>query len=151
MLLKSKPKIITRLVAIFLFQTVLTSSVYATFSAYEPFNYGVSIPNATASTASGFTGSWACGTTPTIATGLTYTGLSVANGSISSTSGRQSVNLLAPLASGTKWISFLFNLTGNNGGNICGIYIFPTAARVCFLATASRPFLERKAAWELAR
>src|SRR5882757_2549574 len=102
----------------------LTSVVHASLTAYEPFNYTTSIPNGTASTATGFTGNWTCGTTPSIAAGLTCTNLPTANGSFSSTSGRQSVAFASPLSSGTKWISFLFNQTGNNGGNHCGVY-FP--------------------------
>ncbi len=118
---------------------VLTSTGYASLNAYEPFNYTTSIPNGTASTASGFTGNWTCGTTPAITTGLTYTTLPVANNSFSSTSGRQSENFVAPLSSGTKWISFLFNLTGNNGGNSCGVY-FPNGGTGLFFGYGLAPF-----------
>lgn len=103
--------------------TGLVSTGQASLIAYEPFDYTTSIPNGTASTASGFTGNWACGTTPSIVTGLSYTSLPVANNSFSSTSGRQSVSFASPLSSGTKWISFLFNMAGNNGGNHCGVYL----------------------------
>jgi len=96
----------------------------ASLLAYEPFNYTASIPDATPSTASGFTGNWTCGTPPAIATGLTYPALPTAHGSFSSTSGRQFVSFTTPLSSGTKWISFLFNQTGNNGADHCGVY-FP--------------------------
>jgi len=96
----------------------------AAVTAYEPFAYTTSIPNGTASTASGFTGNWTCGTTPSIAAGMTYTDLPTASGSFISvgTGGRQFVSLSNPLSSGTKWISFLFNQTGNNGADICGVY-----------------------------
>ena len=117
----------------------LTSSSHASLIAYEPFNYTTSIPNGTASTASGFTGNWTCGTTPSITTGLNYTVLPTANSSLSSTSGRQSENFSTLLSSGTKWISFLFNLTGNNGGNICGVY-FPNGGTGLFLGYGLAPF-----------
>jgi hypothetical protein len=97
---------------------------HATAAVYEPFDYTGSVANGTAATGEGFTGNWTCGASASVAAGLTYPDLPVANGSLSSTSGRQSVNLATPLASGTKWISFLFNMTGNNGGNYCGVY-FP--------------------------
>ena len=99
---------------------VLTNTGYASLNAYEPFNYP-SLANGDNTTASGFTGNWTCGTAPSLAGGMTYSGLPTTNSSLSSTSGRQSENFVTPLSSGTKWISFLFNLTGNNGGNICGI------------------------------
>ncbi len=100
----------------------LSGTSHASLNDYEPFNYTTSIPNATASTATGFTGNWTCGTAPAIAAGLAYTVLPTANNSCSSTSGRQSANFASSLSSGTRWISFLFNQTGNNGGNICGVY-----------------------------
>ncbi|MEI6074149.1 MAG: hypothetical protein WCS94_01160 [Verrucomicrobiota bacterium] len=98
---------------------------HASLNAYEPFNYTSSIPNATASTAMGFTGKWTCGTTPAIITGLTYPGLPVANNALSSGSGRQWVSLASPLSTGTKWISFLFKTSAADpGANINGVY-FP--------------------------
>jgi len=98
---------------------------HATLNAYEPFNYTTSIPNATASTATGFTGKWTCGTTPSIITGLTYAGLPVANNALSSSSSRQFVSLSSALSSGTKWISFLFKTSAADpGANINGVY-FP--------------------------
>ena len=56
---------------------LLISSIssHASLNAYEPFNYTTSIPNGTASTATGFTGNWTCGTTPSIVAGLTYAAL----------------------------------------------------------------------------
>jgi CxxC motif-containing protein (DUF1111 family) len=110
----------------------------AAVTVYEPFNYTISIPNGTTSTASGFSGSWACGTTASIAAGLTYAGLPVANGSFSSTGGRQSVAFASPLSSGTKWISFLFNQAGNNGGNYCGVY-FPDGGTGLFFGYGFNP------------
>ena len=101
-------------------------------AVYEPFDYTGSITSSTAATGDGFTGNWTCGVAASVAAGLTYPDLPVANGSLSSTSGRQSVNLATPLSSGTKWISFLFNITGNNGGNYCGIY-FPNGGTGLFV------------------
>ena len=115
-----------------------TNSCHANLIAYEPFNYTTSIPDATASTATGFTGNWTCGTTPSVVAGLTYAALPTANNSLSSTSGRQSVSFASPLTSGTKWISFLFNMAGNNGGNICGIY-FPNGGTGLFFGYGLNP------------
>jgi fibronectin type 3 domain-containing protein len=102
-----------------------SSEVSATpnfISVYEPFNYG-SLPNGTASTGTGETGSWTCGTTPSIVTGLTYTALPTANSAMSTTGGRMYVNLATPTGSGTKWISFLFKCSGDPGGNFNGVYL----------------------------
>ena len=117
----------------------LVCNSHASLIAYEPFNYTTSIPTATPSTATGFTGNWTCGTTPAIATGLTYTDLPTANASFSSTSGRQFVSLSSSLSTGTKWISFLFNQTGNNGGNHCGIYL-PNGGTGLFFGYGLAPF-----------
>ena len=98
---------------------------HGSLNAYESFNYSTSIPNATASTATGFTGNWTCGTTPSIIAGLTYAALPVANNALSSGSGRQFVSLSNSLSTGTKWISFLFKTsTADPGANINGIF-FP--------------------------
>src|SRR6187399_1407462 len=85
---RSKVQIVAGLVGMTLCLAGLTTS-YASLSAYEPFNYTSSIPDGTASTGSGFTGNWTCGTSPSIVAGMTYTDLPVANGALSSTSGRQ--------------------------------------------------------------
>lgn len=100
---------------------VVNVSGVLNFNAYEPFNYA-SIANGTPSTANGFSGNWTCGAAPSITAGMTYTGLPVASSSLSSTSGRQSVNFLGPLSSGTEYVSFLFTQVGNNGANRCGVY-----------------------------
>ncbi len=44
----------------------------------------------------------------------------------------------SPLASGTKWISFLFSQAGNNGGNICGLY-FPNGGTGLFFGFGLAP------------
>ncbi|MEK7780115.1 MAG: Ig-like domain-containing protein, partial [Verrucomicrobiota bacterium] len=116
---------------------VVNITAYASFAAYEPFNYA-SLPNGTASTASGFTGNWTCGTTPSIVAGMTYTGLPVANSAISSGSGRQSVNFLAPLSGGTEYVSFLLRASGNMGGNIDGVY-FPNGGTGLFFGFGLAP------------
>ncbi len=138
MLIKPDLKMFTRFTTTMFCLIALTHHVCASLTAYEPFNYTTSIPNGTASTASGFSGNWACGTTPAIATGLAYTDLPTANGSFNSTSGRQMVNFASPLSSGTKWISFLFNQTGNNGGNHCGVY-FPNGGTGLFFGYGLNP------------
>jgi hypothetical protein len=98
---------------------------HAAPAAYEPFNYPVenNLSTGTATTGAGFSGNWTCGVSGWILSGLTYTGLPVANNSMRSPAGRQSVSLASPLASGTKWISFLYKTSaGNSGGNKNGVY-----------------------------
>ena len=139
MFLKTRLETVAGFTFVAILFVTLISTAYGSLNTYEPFNYSISIPDATASTASGFTGNWTCGTTPLIAAGLSYTGLPVANSSISSTSGRQSESFAVPLSSGTKWVSFLFNLTGNNGGNTCGVY-FPNGGTGLFFGYGLAPF-----------
>src|SRR5262249_27391877 len=103
----------------------------AAITAYEPFNYASgSFANNTPATGSGITGNWTCGGAGTIGTGLTYPGLSVANHSLISGGSRQFVSLSSPISSGTKYISFLFNASGNMGGNIDGVF-FPNGNSTC--------------------
>jgi CxxC motif-containing protein (DUF1111 family) len=108
-----------------------TNISHASLAAYEPFAYTTSIPNGTATTASGFTGNWTCGAAPTIVAGMSYPDLPAALGSFSSASGRQFVSFANSLSSGTKWISFLFNQAGNNGADYCGVY-FPNGGTGLF-------------------
>src|SRR6187402_295637 len=84
--------------------TGLTTVSYASLNAYEPFNYTTSIPAGTAATGNGFSGNWTCGAEPSIVAGMTYPDLSVANGALSSTNGRQFVSFTSSIASGTKWV-----------------------------------------------
>ncbi len=108
------------------------------FNAYEPFNYG-SITNGTASTASGFSGNWTCGVTPSIVAGMTYTGLPVANSALSASAiGRQFESFSGPMSNGTAYVSFLFTQVGNNGGNRCGVY-FPNGGTGLFLGYGFAP------------
>ena len=134
----TKSKLMAGLVVAAFCLTGLTTTSYASLSAYEPFNYATSIPDGTASTATGFAGNWTCGTMPSVVAGLTYAALPTANNSLSSTNGRQSVSFASPLASGTKWISYLFNMAGNNGGNICGVY-FPNGGTGLFFGYGLNP------------
>jgi CxxC motif-containing protein (DUF1111 family) len=131
-------KIIVRSLVGALCLAAVANTVRANLIAYEPFNYSTSIPNGTASTASGFTGNWTCGATPAIAAGMTYPDLPEAHGSLSSTSGRQFVSFTNPLSTGTKWISFLFNQAGDNGGNHCGVY-FPNGGTGLFFGYGLNP------------
>src|SRR5882672_10898250 len=121
MFIKSNFKMVARFTTTILCLVGLSGAVRASLIAYEPFNYTTSIPNGTASTASGFSGNWVCGATPSIAGNLTYPNLSTTNSSLgTSANGRQILSLATPLSSGTKYISFLFNQAGNNGANYCG-------------------------------
>ena len=64
-------------------------------------------------TGTGEFGTWTCGVTPSITTGLTYSGLTVANNAMNVSGGRASVNFTSSLTSGTKWISFLITAPAN--------------------------------------
>ncbi|MDB6017825.1 MAG: Fibronectin type domain protein [Pedosphaera sp.] len=107
----------------------MTGIANAALNAYEPFNY-TTLRNGTNATGTGFTGNWTCGASPTIATGLTYPALSVANSALSSGSSRQLVSLSSAISSGTKYISFLYTASGNMGGNIDGVF-FPNGNTTC--------------------
>jgi hypothetical protein len=98
------------------------------------------LANGTATTGTGFTGNWTCGFAGTIVSGLTYTGLPVANNALSSGSGRQFVSLSSPISSGTKWISFLFKTgPGNSGANINGVY-FPNGGTGLWFGFGLNPY-----------
>lgn len=119
---------------------VVTVNVLATFSAYEPFDYG-SLANGTPTTATGFAGNWICVPPPAIASDLTYSGLPTAANSLSSTGGRQFVNFAAPLSTGTEWISFVCRQTGNPGGVNNGVY-FPNGGTGLFCGFGITPDTE---------
>ena len=93
-------------------------------SAYESFNYA-SLANGDASTAAGFTGNWNVSGSPSILAGLTYTNLPTSDNSYShgAAGAQTTVDFANPLSSGTKYISFLFQGSGNPGGNACGIFL----------------------------
>jgi hypothetical protein len=113
----------------------------ATETGYESFNYATgSFATGTAATADGFTGNWTCGTAGTIISGLTYTGLPVANNALSSGGGRQFASLSSSLAAGTKWISFLFKTSaGNPGANKNGVY-FPNGGTGLWFGFGLNPY-----------
>jgi fibronectin type 3 domain-containing protein len=104
----------------------LAGNAPAAATAYEPLNYSAgALATGTAATGDGFTGNWTCGAAGTIVSGLTYSGLPAAHNALSSGGSRQFVSLANPLATGTKWISFLFATNpGNPGANKNGVY-FP--------------------------
>lgn len=105
----------------------------AAVTSYEPFDYATGgFTNGTAATGTGFTGNWTCGgVSATVVSGLTYTGLPVANNALQSAGGRQFVSRSSPLSSGTKWISFLYKTsTGDPGANKNGVF-FPNGNATC--------------------
>jgi hypothetical protein len=114
--------------------TLLTMAgiAQATVTVYEPFNYSTgAFANGTAATGSGLSGNWTCAAGGTVISGLTYTGLPVANSALQSAGARQFVSLSSPLSSGTKWISFLYKTSaGNSGANINGVF-FPNGNATC--------------------
>jgi len=95
----------------------VTNGSPATFSAYEPFNYG-SISSGVPTTGTGFTGTWSCGAEGTMVSGLTYPGLATTANALQSSSFYQ-LESLASVPSGlaTIWVSFIFKQSGDNGGN----------------------------------
>ena len=126
----------------FLYMTLmlvgLSLVAQAELTVYESFNYN-SLGNGTSATGAGLSGNWSVSGSPSVSSGLSYSGLSTSDDSLSSTWGRQSVGFAAPLSSGTKWISFLFNMTGNNGGNICGVYL-PNGGTGLFVGYGLQPW-----------
>lgn len=119
--------------ALFVCLALLVSSIsHAAPTAYESFNYAAgNLNNGAAAAGDGFSGSWTCGVSGWILSGLTYAGLPVANNAVRSGAARQFVYLATPLSSGTKWISFLYKTSaGNPGGNINGVY-FPNGNSSC--------------------
>jgi len=102
----------------------VSASPVAYVPVYESFNYPLgSFATGTANTASGLTGNWTVGN-GTIVSGLTYPGLPSGHNALSTTGSRDQVSLASPLSTGTKYISFLFNQLGNNGGNLNGVVLF---------------------------
>lgn len=103
----------------------VTNAAIPAFSAYEPFDYPAeAFANGMASTGTGFTGNWSCGANGTIVSGLTYPNLAVANNALQSSSSFQLESLSSvPSGIGTVWVSFIFQQTGDNGGNRDGFVL----------------------------
>ncbi len=109
----------------------VSASPVAYVSVYEPFNYPLgNLTNNTPGTGAGESGNWVIGNPaamPTIVSpGLTYSGLTTGNNAYHHTAtGNQNYINLAPasqLSSGTKYISFLMQSSGNSGGDTVGVY-----------------------------
>lgn len=116
-----------------------TLAASAQLLVYEPFNYPTgTFANGTANTGTGESGNWTCGQSGTIVSGLTYSGLPVANNALSSSGGRQFISFANPLSSGTAWISFLYKASGNMGGNIDGVY-FPNGGTGLYFGFGMAP------------
>jgi hypothetical protein len=111
-----------------LFLSLLTTNVLAALVAYEPYNYAIGntvgfvsgTPTQTAGGgfSSGYNGN---GGTCKAVTGLTYTGLGVNANALNQTASYSGENLASPVSSGTVYISFLFNMSVNPGGNRVGL------------------------------
>jgi hypothetical protein len=104
----------------------LATSTRAALTAYEPFNYTAgALANGTASTATGFTGNWTVSAFPQIVnTVLVYPNLTPVDRAYqhAAAGAQTTVNLASPLASGTKYISYLFKGSGNSGGDTVGVF-----------------------------
>ena len=101
----------------------------AVINPYESFNYSVgSLATGTASTATGFSGSWTVGN-GTIVAGLSYPNLPATNNALSTTGSRDRVAFANPISGGIKYVSFLFNQLGNNGGNLNGLMLTGSGAK----------------------
>ncbi len=93
-------------------------------SAYEPFNY-TTLANGNPSTATGFTGNWTIAGTANIIGNMSYPSLPTLNNAFqqSPAGQRDVVSLGTSLVKGTVYLSFLYNQTGDNGGNANGLYL----------------------------
>ncbi len=94
-------------------------------TVYEPFNYPEgALANGTASTGTGFGGVWTAAGDALIVPGLTYSGLTVTNNALNSSSATyQYESLASPQGSGDVWVSFLFQQASDNGGNRDGLVL----------------------------
>jgi hypothetical protein len=105
---------------------IAPSSALAAPAAYEPFDYPAgALANGTASTAVGFTGNWTVSAFPQIVnTVLTYPSLTAVNRAYqhAAAGAQTSVALASPLASSTKYLSYLFKGSGNSGGDTVGVF-----------------------------
>ena len=123
-------------------QSAQAEATPAVFSGvYEPFDYPTGgLSDGTAVTGDGFTGTWTCGASGSIVTGLTYPDLPAANNALSSSGGRHYATFADPLSSGTKWISFLYKINpGDPGATINGVY-FPNGGTGLWFGFGLSPF-----------
>jgi hypothetical protein len=97
----------------------------ASIIAYEPFAYNSGIANGATATGTGFSGTWNIGqgsltTTP----GLDLAGLpTTANSAKAGGPTRALESLAAPITTGTTYVSFLLQGTGNSGGDAVGFIL----------------------------
>lgn len=104
----------------------VTNAAIPPFGAYESFNYGNgnTIDSTVAVTGTGFAGNWSCGAAGTIVPGLVYPNLAVANNAMQSSGSYQLESLTTvPSGAGTVWASFIFQQSGDNGGNRDGFVL----------------------------
>jgi hypothetical protein len=121
-------KKLTARLALVTLVALTTTNALAALVAYEPFNYtiGASTTPTTATgtptqtTGGGFASSYQGGGNTAVA-GLTYTGLGVNGNALKQTASYSGVNLSSPVSSGTIYVSFLFNMAVNPGGNRVGL------------------------------
>jgi hypothetical protein len=115
----------------------VTNAAPPIFGAYEPFNYPAgSFPNSTPCGGTGFTGNWVVPSgNATIVSGLSYPGLPTANNALqvaNNGSSRSLATFSSTLSSGTAYVSFLMQGSGNSGGNWAGVFLQGDKAKSLF-------------------
>ena len=110
------------LLAVSLFQA---APLHAELNAYEPFDYSSGVANGTTATGAGFSGTWNIGQGGlNTTTGLVLTGLPTADNSVQSSGPTRALESLAtPITTGTNYVSFLLQGTGNSGGDGVGFIL----------------------------
>lgn len=109
----------------------IASPLNAALIAYESFNYS-SISGGTATTGSGFNGSWVVGQGGVnVTTGLTYSTLP-SEFSAGQTTGptRAKESLASPITSGTVFTTLLLKNSGNSGGDGAGFILSGTSGNL---------------------
>lgn len=113
------------LLATLLLASAATNAL-AALIAYEPYNYTIgAAPTFVSGTPSqtaggGFSSGYNGGGLTTVA-GLTYSGLGVNFNALKQTAAYSGENVSSPVSSGTVYVSYLFNMPGNPGGNKVGL------------------------------
>ncbi len=108
------------------FVLLAATNAFASLIAHEPYNYtlGAAPSNAsgtpTQTTGGGFSSGYNGGGLTTVA-GLTYPGLGTTYNALKQTAAYSGENLASPVSSGTVYVSYLFNMSGNPGGNKVGL------------------------------